>query len=78
MMIGKSKLYKRNIYWFNTFDFCGAVAVDQDGFVYPLDTAPCFRWMAKSGKKFVDLKYYLRTKNKLLNCKKIAVDEDPF
>ncbi len=72
------KKYKRTIYWFNTTDACGAVAVDQDGKVYPYDTAPIFRWMAKSGKRFVDLKNYLRTKNKLLNCKKIAVDEDPF
>lgn len=72
------KKYKRTIYWFNTVDGCGAVAVDQDGKVCPYDTAPIFRWMAKSGRRFVDTKNYLRTKNKLLNCKKIAVDEDPF
>ena len=72
------KKYKRNIYWFNTSDFCGAVAVDQSGYVYTLDTAPCFRWMARSGKRFVELKNYLRRKNKLINCKRIAVDEDPF
>ena len=72
------KKYKRTIYWFNTVDACGAVAVDQDGKVYSHDTAPIFRWMAKGDRRFVDLKNYLRTKNKLLNCKKIAVDEDPF
>ena len=72
------KVYKRTIYWFNTVDACGAVAVDQDGKVYPLDTAPIFRWMAKSDKRFVDIKNYLRTKNKLISCKKIDVEIDPF
>ena len=72
------KAYKRTIYWFNTIDACGAVAVDQDGYVYSHDTAPIFRWMGKKGRKFVDSKNYLRSKNKLLNCKKIAVDVDPF
>jgi hypothetical protein len=72
------KTYKRTIYWFNTVNGCGAVAVDQDGYVFSHDTAPIFRWMSKDGKKFVDIKKYLRTKNKLLNCKRIAVEIDPF
>lgn len=72
------KTYQRNIYWFNTVDACGAVAVDQDGYVYPLDTAPVFRWMAKSNKRFVDIQKYLRTKNKLIMCKRIDRDIDPF
>ncbi len=70
------KTYKRTIYWFNTVDGCGAVAVDQDGKVYHWDTAPIFRWM--SGKKFVAVKNYLRTKNKVLNCKRIDQEVDPF
>jgi hypothetical protein len=70
------KIYKRTIYWFNTTYGCGAVAVDQDGYIFEYDTAPFFRrW---SGQKFSDMKNYYRTKNKLLNCKKIDVEEDPF
>jgi hypothetical protein len=72
----KNKVYKRNIYWFNTTYACGAVAVDQDGFVYSYDTAPIFRWM--SGKKFSMIMKQLKAKNKLWNCKKIDVDIDPF
>ena len=72
------KKYRRKIYWFNTKYGCGAVAVDQDGYVYEYDTAPLYRWMAKSGKKFIELKNNLLRGNKLYNCKKIAVEEDPF
>jgi hypothetical protein len=72
------KKYKRIIYWFNTTYGCGAVAVDQDDFVFEYDTAPIYRWMARSGKKFKNIMDDLRTKNKLLNCKKIDVEEDPF
>jgi hypothetical protein len=73
-----TKVYKRNIYWLNTIDACGAVAVDQDGYVFEYDTAPVFRWMARKKIKFSKVLSDLRTKNKLLNCKKIDVEEDPF
>ena len=70
------KNYKRTIYWVNTNKFCGAIAVDQDGAVFKYDTAPCYRWM--HGKKWVDMLHYLKRKRYLLNCKKLAVEEDPF
>lgn len=70
------KVYKRRIFWFDTSFGCGALAVDQDGRIYEYDTAPIYRWMV--GKKYVDMKNYLLKQNKLLNCKKIAVEEDPF
>ena len=72
------KTYKRTIYWFNCKYGCGAVAVDQDGYVYQFDTAPIFRWMANSKQKFRDIKNNMAKGNKLYNCKKIAVEEDPF
>jgi len=70
------KIYKRRIYWFSTIKACGAVAVDQNGFVYNLDTAPIFRWMV--GKKFVVMKNFLRSKNQFIGCKKIGEEVDPF
>ena len=69
-------IYKRNIYWVNTKKFCGSIAVDQDGLVYKLDTAPCYRWM--SGKKFREMLSYLKSKNYLINCRKIGNNIDPF
>jgi len=68
--------YKRRIYWFNTTQACGAVAVDQDGLVYGLDTAPYFRYW--SGKRFQDMKYFFTKKNVYIGCKTIDVEEDPF
>lgn len=72
----KSKIYKRRIYWFNTSSACGSVAVDQDGLVYKWDTAPIFQWM--SGKRFVDVKNFLKKKNQFIGCKKISEEVDPF
>ena len=69
-------IYKRRIYWFNTTYACGALAVDQDGLVYKLDTAPIFQWM--SGKRFVEMKHYLQRKNQFIGCKKIGEEVDPF
>jgi len=68
--------YKRTIYWCNTTKACGAVAVDQDGLVYKLDTAPYFRWW--SGKRFVEMKRFLQRKNQLIGFKKIDEEVDPF
>ena len=70
------KEYRRTIYWVNTKKSCGAIAVDQDGFVYKYDTAPCYRWM--SGKKFNKMLSYLKYKKYLISCKKITKDVDPF
>ncbi|MCF8019832.1 MAG: hypothetical protein K9L62_10515 [Vallitaleaceae bacterium] len=72
----KEKVYKRRIYWFNTTKACGAVAVDQDGLVYKLDTAPIFKWM--SGKRFVEIKKFLQQKNQFIGCKLITTEVDPF
>lgn len=71
-------VYKRTIYWLNTKSACGALAVDQDGYVYEHDTAPCYRWAAKRKMKFRDLKNFLLKKGTLLNLKKIDVDIDLF
>ena len=70
------KIYKRRIYWLNTIKFCAGIAVDQDGYVYGLDTAPCYKWM--SGKSFSKMLSYLRYKNYLISCKKIEEEVDPF
>jgi len=72
----KQKIYKRRTYWFNTTYACGAVTVDQDGFVCKIDTAPIYYWMV--GKKFVEVKKSLQKQNKLLGCKKLKVEVDPF
>jgi len=68
--------YRRRIYWFNTTQACGAVAVDQDGLVYEFDTAPYFRYW--SGKRFQDMKNFFKRKNIFIGCKTIAIEEDPF
>ena len=74
----KDPIYKRTIYWLNTQKYCGAVAKDQDGFVYEFDTAPCYKWAAKRNMKLSDLLIYYRHKNWLLSCQKIDVEIDPF
>lgn len=71
-------VYKRTIYFLNTIKYCGAVAKDQDGFVYEFDTAPCYRWAAKKGMRFSELISYYKYKRWLINCKKIGEDIDPF
>jgi len=72
------KIYKRTIYQVTTKKFCGAVAVDQDRYVYLYDTAPCFQWAAKKKMGFSDFLSFLKRKNDLINCKKIEEDIDPF
>ena len=74
----KEKIYKRRIYWLYTNSGCGAVAVDQDGYIYEYDTAPVFRWMSRKKMKFTEVMRFLRSKNAILGCKKIAEDIDPF
>jgi hypothetical protein len=71
-----TKEYRRTIYWVNTKKLCGAVAVDQDGFVFKWDTAPCYRWM--SGKKFTKMLNILKYKKALLSCKQLDKEVDPF
>lgn len=70
--------YNRTIYWLNTQKFCGAIAKDQDGNIYVLDTAPCYRWAAKRGMKFSELLDYYKRKHWLISCKKIDEEIDPF
>ena len=70
--------YKRTIYWLNTKTSCGALAVDQDGYIYEYDTAPCYQWAAKKKMKFQDLRRFLQKKGVLLNLKKLDVEIDPF
>lgn len=70
------KEYRRTIYWVNTTKLCGAIAVDQDGFVFKWDTAPCYRWM--SGKKFSKMLNHLKYKKYLISCKQLGKDVDPF
>ena len=70
------KVYKRRFYWLNTKKFCGCLAVDQNGYVYGLDTAPCYKWM--SGKSYSEMLKYLRYKGYLISCQKIGEEEDPF
>jgi hypothetical protein len=63
----------KTIYWVNTNKFCGAIAVKK-GAVYAKDTAPCFRWM--SGKQWYQMLQYLKRNKYLINCVKLAVEED--
>jgi len=72
------RVYKRTIYWFNTSYGCGAVGVDQSGYVSKYDTAPIYRWMADTKQRFTDIKKNLTKANKVYNCKKIATEIDPF
>ena len=73
-----SKVYKRTIYWLNTKKFCGALAIDQDGYVYEHDTAPCYRWMAKKSLRLSEIMIYLKNKKQIISMKKLTVEEDPF
>jgi hypothetical protein len=66
-----SVVYKRTIYWLNTKECCGALGVDQNGYIYECDTAPCYRWAAKKKMRFQDLRKFLQKKGKLLNLKKL-------
>lgn len=70
-------VYKRTIYWLNTTFGCGAVAVDQDGFVYKWDTCPLYNKVFKDDKFWRKLDQLKRTK-KMIGMKKIAVEIDPF
>ena len=74
----KEKIYKRTIYRVVTRKFCGAVAVDQNGYVFEYDTAPCFRWMSKKKWKFHKSLKFLRLRNDLFSCEIIDEDIDPF
>ena len=62
----------------NTKDACGAVAVDQDGMVYELDTAPIYRWAARKKYTFQTFRQILLKKGVLISVKKLEVDIDPF
>lgn len=73
-----SKIYKRIIYQITTSKFCASLAVDQDGYIYIYDTAPCFKWAAKKKMKFTNFLKYLRSKNDLISCKRIDEEVDPF
>jgi len=72
------RVYKRTIYWLNTKKFCGAVAVDQDGYISEWDTAPCYRWMSKKKMRFSEVMRFLNSKKEVISCKKISEDIDPF
>jgi len=72
------KTYKRTMYWLNTNKFCAGVSVDQDGYVYNFDTAPCYMWAAKKKMKFSQLLNYYKSKKWLISCKKLDVEIDPF
>jgi len=71
------KIYKRTIYWVSTRRACGALAIDQDGYLYELDTCPYYKKMFK-GKRFSEIMTYLKSKNYLISCKELGNDVDPF
>ena len=73
-----SKTYKRTIYWLCTTKFCGALAIDQDGYAYKFDTAPCYRWMADKRMRLVDITNFLKNKKQMISLQKITEEEDPF
>ena len=77
-MSGKNKVYKRRIYWLNTKKYCGSVAVDQDGYIYNFDTAPCYLWAFKRKMTLFQLLGYYKSKNWLISCQKIDEEVDPF
>jgi uncharacterized Fe-S cluster-containing radical SAM superfamily protein len=70
------KPYKRTFYRVDTKKYCGCIAVDQNGEVYKLDTAPCYKWM--SGKKFSKMLNWLKYKKYLISCEKVGEEIDPF
>jgi len=71
-------VYKRTLYLLETKKFCAGISKDQDGYVYELDTAPCYKWAAKKKMKFSELLNYYKRKNWLISCKKVDVEIDPF
>ncbi len=73
-----SKIYKRIIYQVTTTRFCAAIAVDQDGYIYKYDTAPCYQWAVKRKMKFRDFLNFLKRKKDLLSCKRVDEEVDPF
>jgi len=78
-MINKDGLmYKRTIYWLCTTKFCGALAIDQSGYVYMYDTAPCFRWMYKKKMLLPNIIRFFKNKNQMISLQKITEEEDPF
>lgn len=73
-----TKVYKRKFYWVNTTKFCGGVSVDQDGYVYKFDTAPCYKWASNKKLKFNDFIRILTHNGSLLSCKEVGEEVDPF
>jgi hypothetical protein len=73
-----TKAYKRTIYWLNTTYGCGALAVDQDGYIYEYDTAPVYRWMSRKKMRLSEAMSYLKNKKQMISMKKLDVEEDPF
>jgi hypothetical protein len=73
-----SKIDKRTIYWLCTTKFCGALAIDQDGYVYKLDTAPCYRWMADKRMRLSDITNFLKNKKQMISLQKINDEIDAF
>jgi len=65
------KTYHRTIYWLNTTYACGALAVDQDGYIYEYDTAPVYRWMAKKKMRLSEVMTLLKNKKQIISVKKI-------
>jgi hypothetical protein len=57
-------------------NFCGQVAVDQDGKVYQYDTAPYLKFL--SGKSFRAFISDMKNKKQIISLKKIDVEEDAF
>ena len=74
---GLMKIYKRTVYWVDTKTACGALAIDQDGYLYELDTCPYFK-KAFKGKRFSEIMMHLKSRKNLLNCKELRTEIDPF
>jgi len=67
-------MYKNILYWVNTKYGCGGVRVGESGRIN--ETCPLYRWM--EGKSFKEVISGLRYSKKLLNCKKVLEEYDPF
>lgn len=71
-----SKVYKRTIYWLCMKNFCGQIAVDQDGKIYGPDSASYLKFAY--GQSFSLFISKMKNKKQIISLKKIDVEEDAF
>jgi hypothetical protein len=67
-------VYKNTLYYLDTKYGCGGVVVGQNGYIN--ETCPLYKWMF--GKRFREVLRGLKVGNRLISCKKVLEEYDPF